>query len=202
MRLPFTSSARSSKTTEAWLIERCRGGDLTAFDELMAQHQNRVYNLCFWLLRDPEAASDATQEVFIRAFRALKNFRGDCAFSTWLHRIAVNIATDQANRRQRTPVPLSTLEHDDSTFPEPAAPGDDPGTSFMRKERRKVVREALETLPDHHRLVLVLFDIQGYAYEEIAEILELPMGTVKSRLNRARAALREKLEPCRELFED
>ena len=202
MRLPFVSAASAVETPEMQLIERCRAGDLSAFDDLMARHQNRVYNLCLWLLRDPEAATDASQEVFIRAFRGLKNFRGDCAFSTWLHRIAVNIASDQAHRRQRMPLPLSTLDSEDSSFPEPAEPGDDPGMSVARRERRQAVREALNSLPEHHRVVLVLFDIQGHAYEDIAQVLELPLGTVKSRLNRARAALRDKLEPCRELFED
>jgi len=202
MRVPFAFNRAAAETPEARLIERCRAGDTGAFDELMARHQDRVYHLCLWLLRDAEAATDATQDVFIRAFRGLKNFRGDCAFSTWLHRIAVNIVSDEANRRQRAPLPLSALETDDSPAIEPVAPGDDPGSAAARRERRRVVREALAALPDHHRLVLVLFDIQGYAYEDIAQILELPLGTVKSRLNRARAALREKLEPCRELFED
>ncbi len=202
MRPPFLSAAPVASTPEARLIERCRAGDTGGFDELMAQNQNRVFNLCLWLLRDHEAATDATQEVFIRAFRGLHNFRGDCAFSTWLHRIAVNISSDHATRRQRTPVPLSTLETDDSPLPEPVSHGDEPGEALARRERRQAVRAALESLPDHHRLVLVLFDIQGHAYEDIAQILELPMGTVKSRLNRARSALREKLEACRELFED
>ena len=202
MRLPFGSPASAPATPESRLIERCRAGDTGAFDDLMATHQNRVFNLCLWLLRDHDAAADAAQEVFIRAFRGLKNFRGDCAFSTWLHRIAVNIASDSATRRQRTPVPLSTLESDDSSFPEPASLGDDPGEAIARRERRQAVRDALNSLSDPHRLILVLFDIQGYAYEDIAQILEMPIGTVKSRLNRARSALREKLETRRELFED
>lgn len=201
MRLPFLPSAKNQ--TEARLIERCRAGDLSAFDELMARHQNRVFNLCLWMLRDHEAANDAAQDTFIRAYRALGNFRGDCAFSTWLHRIAVNIASDAAARRKRTPQPLSELETDDNPAPEPAGPArDNPIETLTRSERRHAVREALDTLPDHHRVVLVLFDIQGHSYEEIAEVLELPIGTVKSRLNRARAALRERLIPCRELFED
>jgi RNA polymerase sigma-70 factor, ECF subfamily len=200
MRLPF--SPNSHNQTEASLIERCRSGDLRAFDDLMARHQTRVFNLCLWLLRDHDAACDATQDVFIRAFRGLPNFRGDCAFSTWLHRIAVNVAGDAATKRRRAPMPLTEFENDDNPAPEIAAPAhDNPSETVTRHERRRAVREALAALPEHHRLVLVLFDIQGYAYDEIAEILELPMGTVKSRLNRARAALRDRLEPSRELFE-
>ena len=204
-RRPISSARRDVSifdTPEERLIEQCRAGEMGAFDELMARHQDRVFNLCLWHSRDPEAASDATQEVFIRVFRSLKNFRGDCAFSTWLHRIAVNIALDQANWRQRTPVPISTLERSETSFPEPADTGDHPGEALTRRERRLAVREAMAALPEHHRLVLVLFDIQGYAYGEISEILKVPIGTVRSRLNRARAALREKLELHRELFED
>jgi RNA polymerase sigma-70 factor (ECF subfamily) len=200
MRLPFLSSNKN--LTEAQLLERCRAGDVDAFDDLMARHQQRVFNLCLWLLRDHEAANDAAQETFIRAFRAIGNFRGDCAFSTWLHRIAVNVSGDSSTKRKRGPQPLSDLVTDDSPAPEPAAPlRDNPLETIARTERQRAVREALNALSENHRLVLVLFDIQGYSYEEISEVLELPIGTVKSRLNRARAALRDKLESCRELFE-
>ena len=191
----------SRANADAHLVARCRDGDLTAFDELMAQHQNRVFNLCLWLLRDHDAARDAAQDVFIRAFRGLKNFRGDCAFSTWLHRIAVNVANDAHQRRKRTPQPLSELETEDREAPEAVDHSDDPAAASARRERRVAVRRALLELSEPHRVVLVLFDIEGHAYEDICAILQLPMGTVKSRLNRARAALRDKLEPCRELFE-
>ncbi len=210
------SSARSTSTTvhrvatsraaesEQQLLERCRGGDTTAFDEIVEQHQNRVFNLCYWVLNDHEAAADAAQDAFVRAFRAIGNFRGDCAFSTWLHRIAVNVALNAARSRRHTPLPFSALENDETGTrpPEPVDPIDNPQDMLTRRERRRVVRCALAELPEHHRLVLVLFDIQGHSYEEMAELLELPLGTVKSRLNRARLALRDKLEAQRELFQD
>lgn len=200
MHLPFLSSNKN--LTEAQLLERCKAGDVSAFDDLMARHQQRVFNLCLWLLRDHDAASDAAQETFIRAFRAIGNFRGDCAFSTWLHRIAVNVSGDSTTKRKRGPLPLTDLTTDDSPPPEAVAPlRENPLETLARNERQHAVREALNQLSEHHRLVLVLFDIQGYSYEEIAEVLELPIGTVKSRLNRARAALRDKLETRRELFE-
>ncbi len=199
----FSASAERDATEkcESLLIEHCRAGETGAFDDLMAQHQDRIFNLCLWHLRDSEAAADATQEVFIRAFRSLHTFRGDCAFSTWLHRIAVNIAWDQAHNRRRRPMPLSSLESENALSFEPADCGDTPDEALSRRERRHAVREAVVALPEHHRMVLVLFDIRGYAYAEIAQILQLPIGTVRSRLNRARTALREKLELCRELFE-
>ncbi|HEY0076368.1 MAG TPA: sigma-70 family RNA polymerase sigma factor [Abditibacteriaceae bacterium] len=200
MRLPFLPGTKNQ--TEAQLLERCRAGDLEAFDDLMARHQNRVFSLCLWLLRDHDAASDAAQETFIRAFRAIGNFRGECAVSTWLHRIAVNVAGDSATRRKRAAKPLSELETDDSPAPEAVAPlRENPLETLARNERQQAVRKALDELSEHHRTVLVLFDIQGHSYEDIAQVLELPIGTVKSRLNRARAALRERLETCRELFE-
>jgi RNA polymerase sigma-70 factor (ECF subfamily) len=198
-------------TNEHRLIERCRSGDLTAFDELVAQHQNRIYNLCYWTLGDADEAADAAQTVFVRAFRSFANFRGDSALSTWLHRIAINVTIDAARRRQRAPLSLSVLEGGDgeaglrevdsaaSYFTTPDSTAQEVVT---RGERQRAVREALSTLPDHHRTVLVLFDIEGHSYEEVANLLELPLGTVKSRLNRARLALRDKLAGCRELFED
>jgi RNA polymerase sigma-70 factor (ECF subfamily) len=188
------------------LVERCRKGDLAAFDEIVALHQNRVYNLCYWQLSDPDEAADAAQETFIRAWRAIERFRGDSAFSTWLHRIALNVTHDAARRRGRAPLPFSTALPDDDSEDAPAADPPDPtfgpAQIAAQHERRLAVRRALATLPEHHRTVLVLFDIEGYSYEEAAALLELPMGTLKSRLNRARIALREQLEECRELFEE
>lgn len=173
---------------------------MSGFDELRTTHQGQIYRLCLRYLGDTEAASDATQEVFILAFRHLRNFRGDCTLSTWLHRIAINVALSQMERRQRVPLPLSTLEPHDSTFLEPAEPGDTPAAAFARRERGLAVHRALATLPEHQRLVLLLFDIEGYTYKEIGQMLDLPGGTVKSRLNRARAALRQRLAPYQDLF--
>jgi RNA polymerase sigma-70 factor (ECF subfamily) len=187
------------------LVERCRNGDLTAFDEIVALHQNRIYNLCFWSLGDADEAADATQETFLRAWRAIARFRGESAFATWLHRIALNVTHDAARRRGRAPLPFSaTTSTDDEelsgTDPPDLTPG--PGEIAAQHERRLAVRRALAALPENHRTVLVLFDIEGYSYEEAAALLQLPMGTLKSRLNRARVALRERLEDCRELFEE
>ncbi|MBV9867505.1 MAG: sigma-70 family RNA polymerase sigma factor [Abitibacteriaceae bacterium] len=186
------------------LLERCRRGDTTAFDEIVAQHQNRIYNLCYWMLSDPEEAADAAQDAFVRAYRSLDHFRGDCAFGTWLHRIAVNVCLDATRRRKRAAVPFSTIEGDEdqSREQEPADTAHTPAEQADRQERHRALYEALAALSENHRTVLVLLDIQGHSYEEAAASLELPLGTVKSRLNRARLALRDKLEPKRELFQD
>ena len=199
----------SRRTQDLSRLERCRSGDIAAFDEIVAEHQDRIYNLCYWMLGDRDDAADAAQEAFVRAFRSLARFRGDCAFGTWLHRIAVNVALDTAQSRKRSPVLYAdlaradlegnTLEPEDT---EPADPQQEPQHVAMRHERSCAVRQALAQLPEHYRIVLVLFDLHCHSYEEVSVLLELPLGTVKSRLSRARVALRDKLESQRELFND
>ncbi len=188
------------------LLQRCRDGDLEAFDELVARHQNRIYNLCFWRLGDADEAADAAQDTFVRAWKAVAQFRGECAFSTWLHRIALNVTHDAASRRSRAPLAFSSLRPPDGEepdfVPDPHDPADGPEQNAARRERRQAVRHALAQLPDHFRVVLILFDIEGRSYEEAAALLEVPLGTLKSRLNRARLALRGQLEEQRELFEE
>ena len=198
---PGENPTAFSPLPEAALLEQCRSGNLAAFDELVRRHQDKVFSLCLWILGDRDEAADAAQDAFVRAFRALAKFRGEAAFGTWLHRIALNVARDAANRRKRAPLPFSSFEGDDDRPFDPPATGVSPVQSLLKDERRRAVREALARLAEHHRLVLVLFDLQGHSYEEVAGLLKLPMGTVKSRLNRARSALRDALEPQRELFE-
>lgn len=197
-------------TSEAELIARCGRGDSNAFDAIVAKHQDRVFNLCFWMLHDHDEASDAAQDAFLRAYRALEagKFRGESSLGTWLHRIASNVALDAARSKKNRPVSFSSLSRpgdDAPDDPEPA-PEDapislNPAEALARNERQAAIRQALFELPEHHRLALVLFDIEGHSYEQIGELLKLPVGTVKSRLNRARAALRDKLEARRELWD-
>ena len=193
-----------NKAQERHLIERCRTGDSIAFDEIVALHQNRIYNLCYWMLGNRDDAADAAQEAFVRAFRSLERFRGDASFATWLHRIAVNVSLDAVQRRKRGPLLYSDLECGDDTPPEldPIDLGGEPQTIAARKERSLSVRAALAELPEHYRIVIVLFDLENHSYDEVGEMLSLPLGTVKSRLNRARLALREKLQSEWELFRD
>jgi RNA polymerase sigma-70 factor (ECF subfamily) len=201
---------------ETQLVERCRAGDLTAFDKLSSAHQDRIFNLCYWLLGNRDDAADATQEAFVRAFRSLGNFRGESQFGTWLHRIAVNTSLDVIQRRKRAPLPYSDLSscedkagrsHDDEDVQarygeEESTLANDPARLSTQRERRHAVQNALADLPEHYRLALVLFDIEGHSYDEIAQTLRLPLGTVKSRINRARLALRDRLQSVRELFVD
>ena len=198
------------------LIARCHVGDVDAFDELVAAHQNRIFNVCYWMLGSRDDAADAAQDAFVRAWRSLQTFRGESAFGTWLHRIAVNASLDVMQRRKRAPLPYSDLypagesaldddqigaRHEDAST-QAGLHATDPAAVAARGERRRAVRAALAELPDHYRIALVLFDIEGHSYEAIATALKLPLGTIKSRINRARVALRERLESVRELFED
>jgi RNA polymerase sigma-70 factor, ECF subfamily len=157
-------------------------GDRTAFAALMARHERRIYGLCFRVLGNREDAEDATQETFIGALRRAASFRGEAAFSTWLYRIAVNAATDQARRRGRSrTVPLESEE----THREVAAVGDPSGAVATSL----TVQAALRAVPEDFRIALVLCDLYGFAYAQAAEILGVPVGTVKSRVFRGRLAL-------------
>ncbi|MCS6862480.1 MAG: sigma-70 family RNA polymerase sigma factor [Abditibacteriales bacterium] len=184
------------------LVRRCQQGEWEAFDLLMRQHEAKVYNIAYRMLGHPEDASDAAQEVFIRIYHALPKFRGECAFSTWLYRIAVNVCLDAVRRRARQPsihesALVDTEEEADFMDHVPDV-HPDPERVVMQKELQRLVHEAIQTLSESQRVVLVLYDLEGFTYEEIAAMLRTSIGTVKSRLNRARLALKAKLEPFME----
>jgi len=189
---------------EKVLIERCQQGDLEAFDRLVDKYASWVYQIAFRMTSNREDADDIAQEAFIRAFSAIGKFKQQSAFSTWLYRIAVNVCQDELKRRKRAPQPMSTLQADDDsedlTDQIAADQSSDPAEIVEAKERQRAVQQAIDSLPEHHRIVIILRDLQGLSYEEIAQVLGGRVGTVKSRINRARLALREKLEPDMELF--
>ena len=164
---------------EDQLIARSRGGDTGAFDLLVERYQDRVYGLAYRITGHHADAQDAAQESFLKAYRSLRTFRGDASFSTWLHRIAVNAALDAVRRRA------------------PASPAPNEGPSLdpladraERVEARERIQRAILALPIEQRVVVTLRDVQGWSYEEIAVIIEVPVGTVRSRLARGREALR------------
>ncbi|HEX9998288.1 MAG TPA: sigma-70 family RNA polymerase sigma factor [Abditibacterium sp.] len=200
--MKFGRSAGPSQPGDENLdVEAARRGDLEAFDRLIERHQDRVYNLCRWILGDDDEAGDAAQEAFVRAFRFLPKFRGDAAFGTWLGHIAQNVARDFAARQKKAPRAFSTLHNEEEPEFEPVSPAISPTESLLKDERRRAVQRALGELPVNFRTVLVLYDLEGHSYEECAAQLKMPLGTVKSRLNRARNALREALRGDMELFE-
>jgi RNA polymerase sigma factor (sigma-70 family) len=179
---------------EAVLIERSQGGDLDAFNALVLAYQGQVYNLCLRMLASPQAAEDAAQETFIAAHRAVSRFRGRrgrSGFRAWLLRIAANACYDELRRRRSRPqVPLATPTDDERTGAEPPASDEPLEQRAERLELARCLQEGLASLPPDQRLAVILRDVQGLAYEEVAAATGASLGTVKSRISRGRGALR------------
>ncbi len=182
------------------LIERLRQRDELAFNEVVGLYQTRVYNLVYRMLGNREEARDVAQEVFITVFKAIHLFRGESKFSTWLYRIATNHCKNRLKYLGRRAVfPKTTLdelserEQLESASMSTSGTIERPDRLIEGREVEKLLQEALEELDEDHRLLIVLRDVQNLSYQEIAEITQLAEGTVKSRLHRARAALRERL---------
>lgn len=176
------------------LVARCQRGDLAAFEPLVARYRERVWRLAYHVLRDREEAAEAAQEAFIRAWRALGSFRGQAAFYTWLFRIAMNAATDRLRQRAARARALGTEPVPEEDWERTLVDqGEAPDEVARRREARARVERALDALPEHHRAVIMLSDLEGLSYREIAEVLQIPMGTVMSRLHNARKRLRETL---------
>jgi RNA polymerase sigma-70 factor, ECF subfamily len=170
--------------SDAELVRRSVEGDTAAFGALVRRHERRVYSVAFRMLGRAEDASDASQDAFLMAFRNLDRFRQDAAFSTWLHRITVNACYDILRKRARQP--LLHAVSDDSPEPEPGPPLPDHAD---RVATALDVQEALSRVPGEFRAALILADVEDLPYEEIAAILEIPVGTVKSRVHRGRLSL-------------
>lgn len=183
---------------ESELIRRVKRGDGDAYEALVLEHQKGVYNLALRLLGDPEDAADVTQDTLIRAYSSISGFRGDCRFSTWLYRIAVNLCRDHARSRSRRPTVSLTVTDDEGeeTILDAADPSPTPEEQLLRRETRRAVRRGLDALPSDQREILLLRELGGLSYEEIASTLSLESGTVKSRIFRARKKL------CEILMED
>jgi RNA polymerase sigma-70 factor, ECF subfamily len=160
------------------LVRRYLAGDSGAFTDLVRRHETRVYNLAYRMLGNADDAREASQEAFITCVRKLKGFRGESAFGTWLYRVASNACYDALRRRKRTPVPLEELPEAESGLDVAASSADVVD-----------VQRALVRVPEEFRLVLILHDVEGMPYEEIAVAVGIPVGTVKSRLHRGRVAL-------------
>lgn len=176
---------------EQALIGAARKGDLRAFNQLVLLYQSMVYNLAYRILSDQDAAADATQDAFLSAFKAIRKFRGG-SFKAWLLRIVTNACYDQLRVKQRRPTSsLDDLpvEADHTYYLHD--PAEQPDDFVQRQELNRLIQAGIATLPIEQRAVLVLSDVQGLSYQEIAETLGLSLGTVKSRLSRGRARLRD-----------
>jgi RNA polymerase sigma-70 factor (ECF subfamily) len=170
-------------------LARLRRGEARAFEELVIAHQHRVYGVALRMLGDRAEAEDAAQEAFVRAHRALPEFRGESRLSTWLYAIVARLCLSRLDARRRR-----LAEPDPSVLERLADPAADPAGAAERGEVTAALHQALGELGEERRIVVVLCDLEGLSYEEIARVLEVPVGTVRSRLHRARNDLRDKLE--------
>jgi RNA polymerase sigma-70 factor (ECF subfamily) len=189
-----TAPARSEEMGDDLLITRFQSGDESAFRLLMERHVERVRNLVFSIFHSAELVDDLTQDVFLKAYRALGQFRFDAAFSTWLYRITVNRCRDEMRKRRlRRYLSLHTLmeTHDKEVTMKTAV-------QPQESETRELIDRGLQRLPEKYRLPVILKDMEGLSYEEMADVMSCELGTVKSRLSRGRSMLRAYLKPLLE----
>ncbi len=175
--------------TEQELVRAAAGGDTEAFARLVRTYENKIYSLAFRMCGSADDASDIAQEAFLAAWRGLPSFRGDSGFATWLYRLTSNAAIDYLRRQKKQRGDMSLDDEELGLDAVDTGPG--PQDAAERTEVRSVVAAGLQELSEGHRQVLVLREIQGLSYEEIADVLEVDLGTVKSRISRARSALRK-----------
>jgi len=180
------------------LVVRAIEGDLEAFNGLVVMYQDYLFALCYRVVGDRDTAADAVQEAFFKAYRNLAGFRGE-AFKAWLSRIAINAATDILRERKRRPADPYPEWEDDAWQP-PSGEADDPEREVTRRARGRVLSVAMTKITADQRTAILLFDVEGYDYQEIADIQQVSLGTVKSRIHRGRLALRELLADEMELF--
>ena len=181
----------TASVTDKQLVARVQQGDRHAFDLLVLKYQHKILGLVGRYLKDGDEVQDVAQEAFIKAYRALPSFRGDSAFYTWLYRIAINTAKNHLVSRARRP-PGSDVDLDDAAYldgGEPLRDAETPENRLFGEELRQVVGEALEKLPDELRTAVTLREFDGLSYEEIAAAMDCPVGTVRSRIFRARDAI-------------
>jgi RNA polymerase sigma-70 factor (ECF subfamily) len=195
----YTKNADRSAREDAILIRAFQDGDRAVFDELVLKHQHKVFNLCYRVSGDYQEANDAAQETFMKVYVSLKRFRFESAFSTWLYRVAVNICKNKfkslAYRQKKMTLSLDNpgLGGDDDSALEIRDDSHSPAKELEKKERMRAIEEAMRMLPQEQKTVVTLRDIEGFSYEEIVQITGTALGTVKSRLARARLDLRKRL---------
>jgi RNA polymerase sigma-70 factor (ECF subfamily) len=180
------------------LIAECLRGNSAAFGVLVRRYQDRLYNTVFRLVGNAEDAQDVVQEAFLNAYQSLEGFKGDSLFFTWLYRIAVNSAIS-FKRKRRVVIPIDAARGGEPGVPQGVEPPDPselsrPGHALEQQEQERRIQRALSRLSPEHRAVLILKDMEGQKYEAMAEVLQVPIGTIRSRLHRARLELRELLE--------
>lgn len=181
---PEAERARMTEDSDLALVQRTRAGEVEAFSELVLRHERIVFNLAFRFMRDNALAEDMTQESFLKAFRLLHGFRGDCSFSTWLYRVTCSVCLTELNRRKRRGEVELTPAHADDAAEEPSDSSDMPD----------LIRRCVTRLPERYATIVSMYYLQEVPYEEIAEAMRIPMGTLKTWMHRARLQLRKIVE--------
>ena len=204
MNPPQTPSLPRSPDADALLVQRAVGGDVRAFELLVIKYQRRVERLIGRMVRDVDLVPDIAQETFIRAYKAMGQFRGEAQFYTWLYRIAVNTAKKHLLELKRDPVitmsALHSRDEDETSSDEPdlswaASDAETPEAILASKEIAQAVNEAMDALPEELRQAITLREIEGLSYDDIAQALDCPIGTVRSRIFRAREAISSRIKP-------
>ncbi|HEX3030181.1 MAG TPA: sigma-70 family RNA polymerase sigma factor [Clostridia bacterium] len=190
---------------EKALLKKAKDGDVEAFESLVERYQKKVYNIALRITGNSEDAAEIAQEALIRVFRSLKNFKEESSFSTWIFRITTNLCLDEIRKRKNKQVVYinDEIKLDDGEVKiqiEDKSPG--PEEKAQTNEVRRIVNDAIQSLSEEHRTIIVLRDIEGFSYEEIARIVKCPEGTVKSRINRARQSLKDILKKKKELISE
>lgn len=198
---PESDNVTYESIDEKRLVERGQKGDREAIDELVRRYQNKAYQYAYRLTHDADEAADLAAEAFVRIYTAIPRFRAESRFTTWLYRIITNCFLDQKKKEK----PRKTVSLDENPLlgesgTQMGAPVGDPTESSEKNERGEILMAAIDELPEYQRAMIVMYHMEMLGYEEIAAALDLPIGTVKSRLNRARLALRELLADQVELF--
>ena len=180
---------------ESSLIEKSIQGDVASFEKLVVKYNRYVYNIAFRMMGNEEDAKDMSQETLIKAFKAISKFKMESSFSTWLYRITINVCKDEIRRRKETVLSYDAEIADEGTLKDIISDErTNPLLVYEKTELKSSIESALNKLSDDNKSVVVLKDILGYSYEEIGQILEIPIGTVRSRLNRSRSALKSILQ--------
>ncbi len=195
----------SEREVDQILVERAQGGDKRAFDQLVSKYQRKLGRLLSRFVRDPAEVEDVSQEAFIKAYRALPSFRGDSAFYTWLYRIGINTAKNYlVSQGRRAPTSTEFDTEEAETFDDATHLRDinTPESLLLTKQIGETINGAMDALPEELRAAIVLREIDGMSYEEIAGIMDCPIGTVRSRIFRAREAVAEKLRPLLDTASD
>jgi RNA polymerase sigma-70 factor (ECF subfamily) len=201
---PAQTSERSKEARERelkedeGLVERAKVGDRAAFQALFQKYHRRVYAVALGVVKRPEDAMDVVQDAFIKVHKHLGTFQGNSSFYTWLYRIVMNLGIDHVRRTRKVvewgdDVPLDQAAGDGTMVPKVA--DSNPSRTLVRRELSEKIRQALDTLPEYHRAVILLREVEGMSYEEIAEVLQVPKGTIMSRLFHARRKMQDQLQP-------